>query len=176
MTISSQEQRVVPLEKHHDLSSFSSSNEDLNDFLHNDALKSQEDLISRTYLCLRRSYLAGFFTLVTDTIEVKLVEREDGIDDYAYQKYPAIKIARMAVDKKLSGAGVGRYLLLAAIGKVHHLSLEVGCRYITVDSKREAIGFYRKNGFKIIKKYENRMFPPMYLSMYPIIQGIDLKR
>jgi len=82
----------------------------------------------------------------------------------------------MAVDKKLSGAGVGRYLLLAAVGKVHHLSLEVGCRYITVDSKREAIGFYRKNGFKIIKKYENRMFPPMYLSMYPIIQGIDQKR
>lgn len=83
MIISSQELRIVPLEKHHDLSSFSSSNEDLNDFLHNDALKSQENLISRTYLCLRQNHLAGFFTLVTDTI-VKLVEQEDGIDDYAY--------------------------------------------------------------------------------------------
>ena len=83
-----------------------------------------------------------------------IVDQEDGIDDYNYQKYPAIKIARMAVDEKLSGAGVGRYLLLAAVGKVHHLSLEVGCRYITVDSKREAVGFYEKNGFKIIKKDE----------------------
>ncbi len=172
MIIPPQELLIVPLARDSDLSSFSSSNEDLNDFLKNDALRSQEDLISRTYLCLWHKSLAGFFTLVTDTIEVKLIEQEDGIDDYAYQKYPAIKIARMAVDEKFSGAGVGRYLLLAAVGKVHHISQEVGCRYITVDSKRDAIGFYEKNGFKIIKKYENRKFPPMYLNMYPIIQGI----
>jgi len=65
------------------------------------------------------------------------VDQEDGIDDYNYQKYPAIKIARMAVDEKLSGAGVGRYLLLAAVGKVapplpgsgmqvHHRGLKEG--------------------------------------------------
>ena len=142
MIIPSQELCIVPLEKSHNLSSFSSSNEDLNDFLHNDASKSQDD----------------------------------GIDDYDYQKYPAIKIARMAVDEKLSGAGVGRYLLLAAVGKVHHLSLDVGCRCITVDSKRDAVGFYEKNGFKIIKRYENRKFPPMYLNMYPIIQTIKQER
>ena len=135
MIIPSQELCIIPLEKGHNLSSFTSSNEDLNDFLHNDACKSQEDLISRTYLCVWQSRLAGFFTLVTDTIEVKLVEQEDGIDDYNYQKYPAIKMARMAVDEKLSGAGIGRYLLLAAVGKVHHPSQEVGCRYITAASK-----------------------------------------
>lgn len=167
---------IVPLDKCYDLSSFTSSNEDLNDFLHNDAISSQEDLISRTYLCFWNSRLTGFFTMVTDTIEVKLVEKEDAIDDYGYQKYPAIKIARMAVDEKLSGSGIGRYLLLAAVGKVHHLSQEVGCRYITVDSKKEAVGFYEKNGFKIIKKYENRNFPPMYLNMFPIIQKIHQQR
>lgn len=84
MIIPSQELCIIPLEKSHILSSFTSSNEDLNDFLHNDALKSQEDLISRTYLCIWKSRIAGFFTLVTDTIEVKLVEQEDGIDDYSY--------------------------------------------------------------------------------------------
>jgi hypothetical protein len=77
-----QELCIIPLEKGHNLSSFSSSNEDLNDFLHNDASRSQDDLISRTYLCIWHSRLAGFFTLVTDTIEVKPVELEDGIDDY----------------------------------------------------------------------------------------------
>jgi GNAT superfamily N-acetyltransferase len=172
MSVPPQELRIVPLAKGSDISSFSSSNEDLNDFLKSDATKSQGDLISRTYLCLWHEHLAGFFTLVTDTIEVKLIEQDDGIDGYTYQKYPAIKIARMAVDENLSGTGIGRYLLLSAVGKVHHISEEVGCRYITVDSKREAIGFYEKNGFKIIKKYENRRFPPMYLNMYPIIQGI----
>ena len=108
MIIPSRELCIIPLEKGHNLSLFSSSNEDLNDFLHNDAIKSQEDLISRTYLCIWQSRIAGFFTLVTDTIEVKLVEQEDGIDDYNYQKYPAIKIARMAVDEKLSGCRCGK--------------------------------------------------------------------
>ena len=79
MIIPSQELCIIPPGKGHNLSPFSSSNEDLNDFLHNDALKSQEDLISRTYLCIWQSLLAGFFALVTDTIEVKLVEQEDGI-------------------------------------------------------------------------------------------------
>jgi GNAT superfamily N-acetyltransferase len=176
MIVSSSELHISPLDKDYDLSSFSSSNEDLNDFLRHDAIRSQEDLISRTYLCFWNSRLAGFFTLVTDTIEVKLVEKEDGIDDYSYQKYPAIKIARMAVDEGLLGLGIGRYLLLAALGKVYHLSQEVGCRYITVDSKKEAVGFYKKNGFKIIKKYENRNFPPMYLNMLPIIQKILQQR
>ncbi len=172
MIIPFHELSIIPLEKGHDLSSFTSSSEDLNDFLHNDAIRSQEELISRTYICLWNHRLVGFFTLVTDTIEVKLVEKEDGIDDYGYQRYPAIKIARMAVDEKLSGSGIGRHLLLAAVGKVHHLSQEVGCRYITVDSKKDAVGFYEKNGFKVIKKYENRNFPPMYLNMFPIIQKI----
>jgi len=176
MIIPFSELRIVPLDKGYNRSSFTSSNEDLNDFLHNDAIRSQEDLISRTYLCFWNNQLAGFFTLVTDTIEVKLVEKEDGIDDYGYQKYPAIKVARMAVVEELSGSGIGRYLLLAAVGKVHHLSQEVGCRYITVDSKKEAVGFYEKNGFKIIKKYENRNFPPMYLNMFPIIQKIQQQR
>lgn len=166
---------MVPLEENIDLSPFSSSNEDLNDFLKNDAIESQEDLISRTYICIWKDRPVGFFTLVTDTIEVKLIEQKDGIDDYAYQKYPAIKVARMAVDEEFAGSGVGRYSLLAAIGKVHHISQEVGCRYITVDSKKESIGFYLKNGFRLIKRYENRKFPPMYLNMHPILQRVGRK-
>jgi GNAT superfamily N-acetyltransferase len=119
---------------------------------------------------LCRGHIAGFLTLVTDTIEVKLVDAGDGVSGYPHQKYPAIKIARLAVDKKFERKGVGRFLILAAVGKVHQISKDVGCRYITLDSKRESVGFYEKFGFKIIKRYANRNFPPMYLNMYPIVQ------
>ena len=61
----------------------------LNDFLNNDALTSQDVLISRTYLCYRGESLVGFLTLVTDTIEVKLVEASDGVDGYQYSRYPS---------------------------------------------------------------------------------------
>ena len=168
--VSLEDLNVVYLRDSHDTSFFHCSNDDLNNFLSEDAKNSQEDLISRTYLCLEPERILGFISLVTDTIEVKLVEKDDGIDGYPYPRYPAIKIARLAVDKRAEGRGIGRFLLLWAIGKTYQLSGEVGCRYITLDSKRESVGFYEKSGFKIIKKYSNRNYPPMYLNMYPIVK------
>ncbi len=160
---------ILPLTNSSNLEDFCSTNEDLNDFLKNEALKSQENLLSRTFLCFSKGSLVGFLTLVTDTIEVKLVDEDDGVDGYPYQKYPAIKIARLAVDRRFERKGIGRFLLLAAVGKVYQISKDIGCRYITLDSKRESMGFYEKFGFKAIKKYINRSYPPMYLNMYPII-------
>ena len=160
---------VEYLRESHDVSFFDCSNEDLNDFLKSDAKKSQEDLISRTYLCLWQNSILGYLTLVTDTIEVKLIEKDDCVDGYPYPRYPSIKIARLAVDERFEGCGIGRFLLLWATGKVYQLSNEVGCRYITLDSKRESLGFYEKFGFKLIMKYASRNFPPMYLNMYPIV-------
>jgi len=168
--------RVLPLNEKYDLTTFFSTNNELNDFLKNDALNSQDVLISRTYLCYYEEALVGFLTLVTDTIEVKLVETSDGVDGYQYSKYPCIKIARVAVDKEYAGKGIGRFLLLWAVGTVYRVSRVVGCRYITVDAKKESIQFYQKNGFKLIKKYAERNFPPMYLNMYPIILNIDHKK
>jgi ribosomal protein S18 acetylase RimI-like enzyme len=161
--------QVEYLKESHNLSLFHCKNDDLNDFLKNDAKKSQDDLISRTYLCLRQNSIIGYLTIVTDTIEVKLIERDDAVDGYPYPRYPAIKIARLAVDEEFEGRGIGRFLLFWATGKVYQLSNEVGCRYITLDSKREALGFYQKFGFKLIGKYAARSFPLMYFNMYPIV-------
>lgn len=166
------ELRVEYLRDKQAISLFRCSNDDLNDFLKSDAKKSQEDLISRTYLCFWHDSILGYLTLVTDTIEVKLIEKDDGVVGYPYPRYPAIKIARLAVDERFEGSGIGRFLLFWAAGKVFQLSKEVGCRYITLDSKRNAVGFYEKFGFKKIKRYSSRDFPPMYLNMYPIASQI----
>ena len=149
--IAEEDLSILPLTDRSHLEVFSSTNEDLNDFLKNGALKSQENLLSRTFLCFYKGSIAGFLTLVTDTIEVKSVDESDGVDGYPYQKYPAIKIARLAVDKRYERQGIGRFLLLAAIGKVYQISKDIGCRYITIDSKRESMPFYEKFGFKPIR-------------------------
>ena len=172
--IAEEDLSILPLIDSSQVETFDSTNDDLNDFLRNDALKSQYDLLTRTFLCFYKGRLAGFLTLVTDTIEVKLVDEDDGVDGYPYQKYPAIKIARLAVDKRFERQGIGRFLLLAAVGKVYQISKDVGCRYITLDSKRDSMGFYEKFGFKAIGKYLNRRYPPMYLNMYPIVLSMRL--
>jgi GNAT superfamily N-acetyltransferase len=154
------------LREEDDLASFCSTSDELNDFLKSDALKAQNDLISKTYLCFWKEALAGFVTLTTDTIGYNLIEQCDGIDGYAYQKYPAIKIARLAVDEGCKKRGIGQNLLLWAVGKAYEISKQIGCRYITVDAKRESIEFYLKYEFKLIKKHKDRDFPPMYFNLY----------
>ncbi len=83
--------------------------------------------------------------------------------------------ARLAVDGEFERKGIGRFLLLAAMGIAIEVSSKIGCRYITVDSKSESTGFYEKHGFKMVEKYRHSDFPKMYLNMYPIIEKMQPK-
>ncbi|HEY5536653.1 MAG TPA: GNAT family N-acetyltransferase [Ignavibacteria bacterium] len=44
---------------------------------------------------------------------------------------------------------------------------------ILVDSKPEAIDFYKKYGFQEIEKNKKKNFIPMYLNMQPIVAKIN---
>ena len=162
------ELEIVSHTERHDVSRFESRTSDLNAFLKEDAFKNQEELISKTYLCYHFDQLVGYITLTTDIIKKEEVQGEEGID-VPYKEYPAIKIARLAVDKKYEQRGVGGFLLLVAAGKALKISDEVGCRFITVDSKKDSIRFYEKRGgFELVKKHKNRTYPTMYLDILPI--------
>ncbi len=164
---------IVPLNEHHSLLSFNCLNSELNDFLKNDALDDQNNLITRTSLCFWNDELAGFVALVADTIEAKAVI--DGIERYKYSKYPAIKIARLAVDSRFERKGIGTYLVKIVMGQALSICNNIGCRYILVDSKEESTGFYGKYGFKIAEKNKKKDFTPMYLNMKPIIARMNLE-
>jgi GNAT superfamily N-acetyltransferase len=170
------ELQLLPLDKKHNLSSFNSTNTDLNEFLKNDALGTQDDLVNKTYLCFWQNSIVGYITFTTDTLEVRVVEESDGVEDYPHRKYPCMRIARLAVDRGFERCGIGRFLLFAAIGIAIDISDRIGCRYITVDSKPESISFYEKHGFKLIEGYRNSEFPKMYLNMYPIITKLQPKQ
>ena len=106
------------------------------------------------------------------TIEVQAIDKDDGVAGYPYMKYPSIKIARLAIDKRFERNGFGRFSVFAAIGLALSVSEIIGCRYLTVDSKPESVSFYKKLGFKIIEKYRSNDYPKMYLDMYPIVETI----
>jgi GNAT superfamily N-acetyltransferase len=127
--ISYRELQNVPLASRHDLFYFESANADLNDFLKNDALSDQKGMVSKTYLCCWKKTIVGYMSMVTDTFEVKVVDEENGIKGYPYHKYPCVRIARLAVDKTFERKGIGRFLMLSAIGMALDVSSKIGCRY-----------------------------------------------
>ena len=100
---------------------------------------------------------------------------EDGVPtlgdlDYRYSSYPAVKIARLAIDQKFQGQKLGRKLVQFSLGVVKDsICPRVGCRFVVVDAKKESVGFYQKEGFTLLETRTNSERPEP-------IMFIDLKR
>jgi GNAT superfamily N-acetyltransferase len=138
----------LPLSRDSDVFTFSCGHTDLDEFLHEDSIEYQQERLSVTHLAYLDDDLVGFFTLVTDCIDVKQVGQEDGKKGYPYRKYPALKIARLGTNVNYQHKGIGFQMLSEILTLTIKLSEYVGCRIITVDSKQEPVGFYEKFGFK----------------------------
>lgn len=167
------ELRVELLSPLHDLSCFDSGNEELNDFLMNDSIRDQRSLISKTHLCFWKDHLAGFITLVADSVQVSRIDRSDCMNGYRYSVYPCLLIGRLAVDSRFQRSGVGNFLLSIAIGLA--IDGPIGCRYLSVDSKVDALAFYQDAGFRFMERQASKQNPRMYLNVYKIVEKIRQK-
>lgn len=143
-----EELEFVRLNATHDLSGFHSTEPELDNFLKEDALTNQNNLISVTRLVLWKGNIVGFFTLINDSIEVRSVDECDREENYQFRKYPALKIARLATHIHCERFGIGRSMLRRIFTISITLSHHVGCRIITVDAKYSAVDFYKKFAFK----------------------------
>ncbi|HOD85768.1 MAG TPA: GNAT family N-acetyltransferase [Methanoculleus sp.] len=161
--------RFLPLSRDLDVSTFSCGHDDLDEFLIEDSMDYQRERLSVTRLAYIDSEIVGFFTLVTDCIDVKQVDPENGRRGYPYRKYPAIKVARLATSKKHQGNGIGSRMLHEILTLTIMISEYVGCRIITVDAKPESVGFYERFGFKRVKSRRSDPIP-MYMDYYRALE------
>jgi len=81
------ELKIVPYTEHHDVSRFESRTIDLNEFLKEDALENQKELVNKTSLCYYSNKLVGYITFTTDIIEKEEVQKEGRIR-VPYKEYP----------------------------------------------------------------------------------------
>ena len=159
------------------INSFQNQEKELVDFLVEDALANQAMRISTTYLAFLTEggfkKLVGYVSLLSDSIRVKenkelLVFFDNkGIH---YSCLPALKIGRLAVDALYQKKGIGTHLILFSISTGSKLSDNVGCRFITTDAKPEAIDFYNKLGFRVLKERKGKLIPMYFDLSYDRIQ------
>lgn len=129
------------------LKNFDCENQALNEFLSKYALKNDQLGIGKTFVALSpQEKIVGYFTLAT----VRVAYREIP-DNYRVKlpKYPipALRIARLAVDKELKGKGIGKWLLAQAFIKIIHVADVTGIYFIIVDAKETSKSFYEHYGF-----------------------------
>lgn len=116
--------------------------------------------------------LIAYVTLVCGEVTVdsedgRLIE-DEGVE-YRYKHYPALKIARLAVDRRYWGNDIGSALVSLALGIAKDIICPaVGCRFAVVDSKQKSIAFYSKQGFTFLDTNENRARsePIMFIDLW----------
>ena len=186
--------------KHLDLiKSFQTWQQELRDFLVEDAIRNQELCVSSTYLLFNKNdfkrnrkktnnlTLLGYVTISNDRINLNKVLREffqkKGIN---YRSLPSIKIGRLCVDNRYKKLGLGKIMMVECIRRSCYLNLNTACRFITLDAKRhidktkDSLYFYKMFGFEVLdhkNKSKSELINkktgviPMYLDIYPILSG-----
>lgn len=144
-------------------------------FLKKAALEFHQDNVAKTYVLVDQAespQIWGYATLMCSEITLNGLKRLGESSNYKrYDTFPAIKLARLAVDKSLHGQGYGSLLVKTTIAIAKdYIMPNVGCRFVTVDSKRNAVNFYEKIGFTLLESKENQTNsnPLMFLDLNKI--------
>lgn len=157
---------VAPLDGSHDRTSFDSGVSALNLYLRNYALQNQNRGIVRNYVTTRAGSksIVGFYSLVYGSLSQKLLPPKlvKGLGKY---DIPIMLLARLAVDRREQGRGMGQALLKDAILRTMQAAGIAGLKLLLVHAKDAAAAdFYRKYGFELVPDDPLKLFLPVKLS------------
>lgn len=145
-------------------------------FLQKQAAAYEKAHLARTYGAFHPTTgkILAYITLVCGEVNVGKDDKAPIDDDglkYKYLQYPAVKIARLAVDNSQRSAGLGSAMVELALGIAKEVICPaVGCRFMMVDSKRASVGFYERCGFTRLDSGANRdrAEPVMFIDLSKI--------
>ena len=129
------------LSEEHDLSDFDCGDDDLNDFIKNDALAQQKEKLNVTKLATYNGKIIGFTSLLADALILRNRRNQKIKTDIKNQLkinnknklLPAVKIGRLAIDKRYIGKGLGSEILLNIIDNIRKIAKnQIGLRFILI--------------------------------------------
>ena len=129
-----------PISKKHDREAFDCGDEALNEFLRRYARKSHERGGAKTFLAIHDAdrTILGFYSLSPASVDYartpEIVRR-----GLARHDVPGFRLARLAVDRRFQGQGLGGQLLLAAGRRCIWAAAEVGGVVLVIDAKNEKV-------------------------------------
>lgn len=157
--------QIEALNKCHHRDIFDCGIDALNLFLKKYAFQNQKNHINKTFVAVDKSgadnkkEILGFYSLSTGQLNCSELPANQ-----KHPKYPVsiARLAKLAVDLKQQGKGVGGFLLHDALQKIKLASEMVGIFAVVVDAKDNlAKSFYQRYGFAALEHTELTLFLPM---------------
>jgi GNAT superfamily N-acetyltransferase len=157
-------EHVAPLEKTHDRKSFDCGNEELNRYLREQARQDAAKRVAAPFIFTQpgRPAVLGFYTLSSSIIPVAELPPDLMKQLPRYGQLPVTLLGRLAVDRSVSGQGLGEFLLVDALRRSLEAAQQIAAMAVIVEAKdQRAEGFYRHFDFRPFQQTPLRLFLPM---------------
>jgi GNAT superfamily N-acetyltransferase len=157
------------------LTGFQNQHPSLVEYLKRYALRhATKDLLARTFVAIDDTptgiRLAGYFSLATVSVDRAAAEKHPNLTRLPRFPIPGVLLARLAVDTRVQGQGLGRYLFEEALGLTLQLAKAgpVAFRLLVTDAiDATAARFYERHGLvRLGDEYPCRMV----LDLRPILE------
>ena len=138
------------LEEQDEVGPFDCGDEPLNNYLKRHAWVNQQKCsIGVTHVAVDEfasRMVIGYFTLATASVTRNRFPEKyvRGLPPY---DLPLVLLARLAVDRRFTGKGLGHALISEAFKIAVRLADDVGCRFVITDAYRERVDWYARYGF-----------------------------
>lgn len=136
-----------PLASGHSVVGFSSGRPALDEWLVRRAMQNQETGASRTFVVSDSSQVIAFYSLAVGSVEHQAATSK--IRRNMPDPIPVMLLARLAVDQRFQGMGLGPALLRDAVIRTSKVAETAGIRAVLVHAlDATAAAFYEKFGFR----------------------------
>jgi GNAT superfamily N-acetyltransferase len=143
-----------PLTPNHEIADFNCGNAVLNDWLRERAIKNQAEGATRTFVVCEGMRVTGYYALALG--QANRGDAPSNLSRGMPDPIPMMVLARLAIDSRSQGLGLGRDLVRDAIERTLRVSLDAGVRGVLVSAiDANARQFYEKLGFIPSKADEN---------------------
>ena len=144
------------------IKSFDCGDEDLNDFILNDASLYYKSRLATSYILENQETgeIIGYFSIAHDRISLTDFPSNSAYNRFRkqffthgkmFKSYPAIKICRLATNTNYHAQGIGSMIINMIISS-YQRDNKAGCRFVTVDAYADALPFYYNHGFLPLSK------------------------
>lgn len=137
-----------PLRGKHDCGGFGCGDEELDRWLHRYARHAEAAGSARTFVTVNSGKVAGYYALTVGEVQAAAATGRLLKGQPPGKPVPVLILARLAVDKRHQGRGVGRSLLQDAFLRCAAVAENVGARAIIAHAREEANKFYDQYGFE----------------------------
>lgn len=134
----------------------------LNHYLQHIARQHDSRHIARTFCGELDGALFGYYSLSNAEVDVGALSA-DILKRYKLptHRLPVVRLARLAVDVRFQGQGLGECLLINALSHVQRVAELSGCVGMVVDAKPGKADFYLAYGFRQAPENAGCLFMPL---------------